>query len=53
LQTFAADYPALAAWLVTIGSALVAMLVALVASRLALTVVARLAQGRVFATTVL
>jgi small-conductance mechanosensitive channel len=53
LQTFAADYPALAAWLVTIGSALVATLVALIASRLALTVVARLAQGRVFATTVL
>ena len=53
MQTFAADYPTLAAWLVTIGSALVATLVALVASRLALTAVARLAQGRVFATTVL
>jgi small-conductance mechanosensitive channel len=53
LQTFAADYPTLAAWLVTIGSALVATLVALVAFRLALTAVARLAQRRVYATTVL
>ena len=52
LQTLAADFPSLAAWLVTAGSASVAVLIALAACRLALTAATRLTHDRIFATTV-
>ncbi len=53
LRAFAADYPTLLAWLETLGSALAAGLVAVIAYRLAWSVVARLTRHRTFAATVL
>jgi small-conductance mechanosensitive channel len=52
-QAFAADDPTLTAWLATIGSALVVVLVVVVAFRLAWTVASRLTQSRVFLASVL
>lgn len=52
-QAFAADSPTLSAWLATIGSAVLAALVALVAYRAVWIIASRLTNGRVFAGRVL
>lgn len=53
IQSFAADYPTLVAWLETIAAAAVAALVAIIAYRLVWTITSRLVRRRVFSASVL